>query len=144
MQLAMSLPDKRIMGQTFFVQPTFAEKNIIAAARQKQIQMMQQQIQNALPGLMPPVSTLNPLQRVSSLMSGGTRLVATQLHELTADMDLIKIFSAVGETPIVDIQYDDQGRSKGYAFIKFTKVENARKALMKVEAKKKKKSNNSY
>jgi len=173
MQTAMNMIDKKMMGQTFYIQPTFAEKNAIALARAKQIQMMQQQmpvppipqglvlppmgglhsgllppginIPPNQPGLHPlvpiPNSGINPLQRPimlpqqSVIPLPSSRLLVTQLHELTTESDLNSIFSYYGEINSIDIPLDEQGTSKGHAFIKFVKPESARNAALKLDGK---------
>ncbi|KOS45254.1 hypothetical protein ACN38_g3816 [Penicillium nordicum] len=60
------------------------------------------------------------------------RLYVGNVHFSITEEDLTNVFGPFGELEFVQLQKDETGRSKGYAFVQFASPEQAREALEKM------------
>lgn len=60
------------------------------------------------------------------------RLYVGNIHFSITESDLQNVFKPFGELEFVQLQKDENGRSKGYAFVQFRDPNNAREALEKM------------
>eukprot|EP00124_Ichthyophonus_hoferi_P001525 Ihof_evm10s81 gene=Ihof_evmTU10s81 len=99
MSKAIGLTNTKLMGVPIIVQYSQAEKNRLAQ------------------------------QQATAATLGPTKLYVGGLQFTLTEEDIKQIFSAFGEVENVNLQKDDQNRSKGFGFVNFRKSEHAKMAL---------------
>ncbi|KAF2148444.1 splicing factor, CC1-like protein [Myriangium duriaei CBS 260.36] len=102
-QKAIDLTGQQLMGIPIIVSQTEAEKN--RAARKNEGQ--------------PTLSNGIPFHR----------LYVGNIHFNVTEEDLEGVFSQYGEVEFVQLQKDDNGRSRGYGFVQFSSPDDAKSAL---------------
>ncbi|MCJ1310294.1 hypothetical protein MMC25_003956 [Agyrium rufum] len=104
-QLAIQLTGQKLLGIPIIAQLTEAEKN--------------RQARN-------PEATTNPNQIPFH------RLYVGNIHFSITESDLQNVFEPFGELEFVQLQKEEQGRSRGYGFVQFRDPAQAREALEKM------------
>ncbi|KAF7957773.1 hypothetical protein EAE96_003343 [Botrytis aclada] len=103
---AIQLTGQRLLGIPIIAQLTEAEKN--------------RQVRN------PEATTSNPNQIPFH------RLYVGNIHFSITESDLQNVFEPFGELEFVQLQKEEQGRSRGYGFVQFRDPNQAREALEKM------------
>ncbi|ESZ99390.1 RNA splicing factor [Sclerotinia borealis F-4128] len=103
---AIQLTGQRLLGIPIIAQLTEAEKN--------------RQVRN------PEATTTNPNQIPFH------RLYVGNIHFSITEGDLQNVFEPFGELEFVQLQKEEQGRSRGYGFVQFRDPNQAREALEKM------------
>ncbi|OLN92050.1 RNA-binding protein rsd1 [Colletotrichum chlorophyti] len=103
---ALQLTGQKLLGIPIIVQLTEAEKN--------------RQVRNAEPTSAHPNSI--PFHR----------LYVGNIHFNVTEQDLQAVFEPFGELEFVQLQKDDNGRSRGYGFVQYREASQAREALEKM------------
>ncbi|KAL8380782.1 hypothetical protein RB595_005189 [Gaeumannomyces hyphopodioides] len=106
---ALQLTGQKLAGIPVIVQPTEAEKN-------RQVRTTEN-------------SNANGAQQNSVLFH---RLYVGNIHFSITEPDLRTVFGPFGELRFVQLQKDDNGRSRGYGFVEYNDPANAREALEKM------------
>ncbi|KLU89496.1 RNA splicing factor Pad-1 [Magnaporthiopsis poae ATCC 64411] len=106
---ALQLTGRKLAGIPVIVQPTEAEKN-------RQVRTTEN-------------SNSNGTQQNSVLFH---RLYVGNIHFSITEPDLRTVFGPFGELRFVQLQKDDNGRSRGYGFVEYNDPANAREALEKM------------
>ncbi|KAH9936987.1 uncharacterized protein B0H18DRAFT_183214 [Fomitopsis serialis] len=108
---AIALSGTVVMGLPIQIQHTEAERNRLHAGDSNL---------NLPPGVSAP--------------HGGMQLYVGSLHFNLTESDIKQVFEPFGELEFVDLHRDPMtGRSKGYAFVQYKRVEDARMALEQME-----------
>ncbi|KAL7912839.1 hypothetical protein GGI35DRAFT_441268 [Trichoderma velutinum] len=105
-QLALQLTGQKLLGIPVIVQHTEAEKNR---------QARNPESSNGHPNSIP-----------------FHRLYVGNIHFNVTEQDLQAVFEPFGELEFVQLQKDDNGRSRGYGFVQFRDAGQAREALEKM------------
>ncbi|KAK3344118.1 hypothetical protein B0T25DRAFT_522122 [Lasiosphaeria hispida] len=103
---ALQLTGQKLLGIPVIVQPTEAEKN-----RQVRTTESSGHHPNSIP---------------------FHRLYVGNIHFSITEQDLQNVFEPFGELEFVQLQKDDNGRSRGYGFVQFRDAGQAREALEKM------------
>lgn len=104
--LAIQLTGQKLLGLPIIAQLTEAEKN-----RQARISTATNGNQNSIP---------------------FHRLYVGNIHFSITEQDLQNVFDPFGELEFVQLQKEEQGRSRGYGFVQFRDPDQAREALEKM------------
>lgn len=105
-QLAIQLTGQKLLGIPIIAQLTEAEKN-----RQARNSTATNGNQNSIP---------------------FHRLYVGNIHFSITEQDLQNVFEPFGELEFVQLQKEEQGRSRGYGFVQFRDPDQAREALEKM------------
>ncbi|KZP31396.1 splicing factor, CC1-like protein [Athelia psychrophila] len=109
---ALALRGTVVMGLPIMVQLTESERNKLHAGD----------------------GNLNLPPGVTAPQGGAMQLYVGSLHFNLTEADIKQVFEPFGELEFVDLHRDPMtGRSKGYAFVQYKKVEDARMALEQME-----------
>ncbi|ORZ18826.1 hypothetical protein BCR42DRAFT_436152 [Absidia repens] len=124
-QSALAMSGQKLLGIPVIVQLTEAEKNRLAL----QAQMDGNQ---AADGHQAP-TTAQPIQKPPVHDVMDQRLYVGSVNYTLTDHDLRQVFEPYGPIDFVDLHKDlATGRSKGFAFIQFRNVADAKEALSKM------------
>jgi RNA-binding protein 39 len=84
--------------------------------------------------VMVPCSEFKPPMAWRTCSDRGARLYVGSLHFNLTESDIKQVFEPFGELEFVDLHKDPvTGRSKGYAFVQYKRVEDARMALEQMD-----------
>ncbi|CAO3597901.1 unnamed protein product [Absidia cylindrospora] len=124
-QSALAMSGQKLLGIPVIVQLTEAEKNRLAL----QAQMDGNQVSD---GRQAPATT-QPAQKPPVHDVMDQRLYVGSVNYTLTDHDLRQVFEPYGPIDFVDLHKDlVTGRSKGFAFIQFRNVADAKEALAKM------------
>ncbi|XP_058004597.1 uncharacterized protein LOC110664425 isoform X2 [Hevea brasiliensis] len=104
--MAIALSGQPLLGQPVMVKPSEAEKNLV-----------QSTTMNAGGGLIAPYS------------GGARRLYVGNLHFNITEDQLRQVFEPFGTVELVQLPLDETGHCKGFGFVQFARLEDARNAL---------------
>lgn len=102
--MAIAMTGQLLLGQPVMVKPSEAEKNLV------------QSTASTGAGAMGPYT------------GGARRLYVGNLHYNITDVQLRQVFEPFGIVEFVQLPTEPEGQSKGYAFIQFARLEDARSA----------------
>ncbi|XP_054777097.1 uncharacterized protein LOC129285423 [Prosopis cineraria] len=105
--MAIALSGQPLLGQPVMVKPSEAEKNLVQSATS---------ISSGSTGLLGPYS------------GGVRRLYVGNLHFSITEADLRRVFEAFGQVELVQLPLDEAGHCKGFGFVQFACLEDARNA----------------
>ncbi|KFK40079.1 hypothetical protein AALP_AA3G327700 [Arabis alpina] len=105
--MAIALSGQLLLGQPVMVKPSEAEKNLVQST-------------TAATGA---GGTLGPYS------GGARRLYVGNLHVNMSEDDLRKVFESFGSVELVQVPRDETGHCKGFGFVQFARLEDARNAL---------------
>ncbi|XXG40378.1 hypothetical protein AAC387_Pa01g1112 [Persea americana] len=103
--MAIALSGQPLLGQPVMVKPSEAEKNLV-----------QSNTAGGAGGLTGPYS------------GGARRLYVGNLHFNITEDQLRQVFEPFGTVELVQLPTDDAGHCRGYGFVQFTRLEDARAA----------------
>ncbi|XP_050263124.1 uncharacterized protein LOC126707486 isoform X2 [Quercus robur] len=106
--MAIALSGLPLLGQPVMVKPSEAEKNLVQSTTA---------VAGVSGGLIGPYS------------GGARRLYVGNLHYNITEADLRQVFEAFGQVELVQLPVDETGHCKGYGFVQFARLEDARNAL---------------
>ncbi|XP_062081566.1 uncharacterized protein LOC133787939 isoform X1 [Humulus lupulus] len=106
--MAIALSGQPLLGQPVMVKPSEAEKNLVQSTAA---------IAAGAGGLIGPYS------------GGARRLYVGNLHTSIKEEDLRQVFGAFGPVELVQLPLDETGLCKGFGFVQFGRLEDARNAL---------------
>uniref|UniRef100_A0A2N9IGG2 RRM domain-containing protein n=1 Tax=Fagus sylvatica TaxID=28930 RepID=A0A2N9IGG2_FAGSY len=106
--MAIALSGLPLLGQPVMVKPSEAEKNLVQSTTA---------VVGVSGGLIGPYS------------GGARRLYVGNLHYNITEADLRQVFEAFGQVELVQLPVDETGHCKGYGFVQFARLEDARNAL---------------
>ncbi|CAH2051516.1 unnamed protein product, partial [Thlaspi arvense] len=105
--MAIALSGQPLLGQPVMVKPSEAEKNLVQST-------------TAAAGA---GGNLGPYS------GGARRLYVGNLHVNMSEDDLRKVFESFGSVELVQVPRDETGLCKGFGFVQFARLEDARNAL---------------
>ncbi|WJX21537.1 hypothetical protein P8452_10959 [Trifolium repens] len=105
--MAIALSGQPLLGQPVMVKPSEAEKNLVQSTA-------------AVAG--GPNGNLGPYS------GGARRLYVGNLHSSITEADLRRVFEAFGQVELVQLPLDDIGHCKGFGFVQFARLEDAKNA----------------
>ncbi|GAU18039.1 hypothetical protein TSUD_51500, partial [Trifolium subterraneum] len=105
--MAIALSGQPLLGQPVMVKPSEAEKNLV------------QSTASVAGG---PNGNLGPYS------GGARRLYVGNLHSSITEADLRRVFEAFGQVELVQLPLDDIGHCKGFGFVQFARLEDAKNA----------------
>ncbi|KAF7841304.1 RNA-binding protein 39 isoform X1 [Senna tora] len=105
--MAIALSGQPLLGQPVMVKPSEAEKNLVQSTTA---------ISSGSTGLTGPYS------------GGARRLYVGNLHFSITEADLRGVFEAFGQVELVQLPLDETGHCKGFGFVQFARLEDARNA----------------
>ncbi|XP_050260081.1 uncharacterized protein LOC126705212 [Quercus robur] len=108
--MAIALSGLPLLGQPVMVKPSEAEKNLVQSTTA---------VAGVSGGLIGPYS------------GGARRLYVGNLHYNITEADWCghEVFEAFGQVELVQLPVDETGHCKGYGFVQFARLEDARNAL---------------
>ncbi|XP_030486219.2 uncharacterized protein LOC115702901 isoform X2 [Cannabis sativa] len=106
--MAIALSGQPLLGQPVMVKPSEAEKNLVQSTAA---------VAAGPGGLIGPYS------------GGARRLYVGNLHTSIKEEDLRQVFGAFGPVELVQLPLDETGLCKGFGFVQFGRLEDARNAL---------------
>ncbi|KAJ4715957.1 RNA-binding protein 39-like [Melia azedarach] len=106
--MAIALSGQPLLGQPVMVKPSEAEKNLVQSSSS---------VAGASGGLTGPYS------------GGARRLYVGNLHFNMTEDQLRQVFEPFGTVELVQLPVDDTGHCKGFGFVQFGRLEDARNAL---------------
>ncbi|KAJ7967135.1 RNA-binding protein 39 [Quillaja saponaria] len=102
--MAIALSGQPLLGQPVMVKPSEAEKNLVQSTA---------------------VATGSGIGPYSG---GARRLYVGNLHFNMTEIDLRRVFEAFGQVELVQLPLDETGHCKGFGFVQFARLEDARNA----------------
>ncbi|CAN8270846.1 unnamed protein product [Cochlearia groenlandica] len=105
--MAIALSGQPLLGQPVMVKPSEAEKNLVQSTTAAA----------GAGGMLGPYS------------GGARRLYVGNLHVNMSEDDLRKVFEPFGSVELVQVPRDETGQCKGFGFIQFARLEDARNAV---------------
>uniref|UniRef100_A0A1J3CHP1 RNA-binding protein 39 n=1 Tax=Noccaea caerulescens TaxID=107243 RepID=A0A1J3CHP1_NOCCA len=105
--MAIALSGQPLLGQPVMVKPSEAEKNLVQSTTAAA----------GAGGMLGPYS------------GGARRLYVGNLHVNMSEDDLRKVFESFGSVELVQVPRDETGHCKGFGFVQFARLEDARNAL---------------
>ncbi|KAL1188532.1 Nucleolin 1 [Cardamine amara subsp. amara] len=105
--MAIALSGQPLLGQPVMVKPSEAEKNLVQSTAAAA----------GAGGMLGPYS------------GGARRLYVGNLHINMSEDDLRKVFEPFGSVELVQVPRDETGLCKGFGFVQFARLEDARNAL---------------
>ncbi|KAL4344389.1 hypothetical protein AHAS_Ahas11G0173500 [Arachis hypogaea] len=105
--MAIALSGQFLLGQPVMVKPSEAEKNLV------------QSTTSVATG---PAGVIGPYSGVAR------RLYVGNLHFNMTETDLQMVFEAFGQVELVQLPLDESGNCKGFDFVQFACLEDARNA----------------
>lgn len=105
--MAIALSGQPLLGQPVMVKPSEAEKNLVQSTAS---------VANGPSGNLGPYS------------GGARRLYVGNLHSSITEADLRRVFEAFGQVELVQMPLDDIGHCKGFGFVQFARLEDAKNA----------------
>ncbi|XP_024628096.1 RNA-binding protein 39 isoform X1 [Medicago truncatula] len=105
--MAIALSGQPLLGQPVMVKPSEAEKNLVQSTAS---------VVNGPSGNLGPYS------------GGARRLYVGNLHSSITEADLRRVFEAFGQVELVQMPLDDIGHCKGFGFVQFARLEDAKNA----------------
>eukprot|EP00268_Persea_americana_P039450 TRINITY_DN3903_c0_g1_i2.p1 TRINITY_DN3903_c0_g1~~TRINITY_DN3903_c0_g1_i2.p1 ORF type:complete len:355 (-),score=96.46 TRINITY_DN3903_c0_g1_i2:618-1682(-) len=105
--MAIALSGQPLLGQPVMVKPSEAEKNLVQSNTAA----------GGAGGLIGPYS------------GGARRLYIGNLHSNMTEDQLRQVFEPFGTVELVQLPPDDTGHCKGFGFVQFARLEDARAAL---------------
>ncbi|KDP33302.1 hypothetical protein JCGZ_13089 [Jatropha curcas] len=102
--MAIALSGQPLLGQPVMVKPSEAEKNLVQST-----------------------TTVNA--GAASYSGGARRLYVGNLHFNITEDQLRQVFEPFGTVELVQLPLDDTGHCKGFGFVQFARLEDARNAL---------------
>ncbi|XP_020211830.1 RNA-binding protein 39 isoform X2 [Cajanus cajan] len=105
--MAIALSGQPLLGQPVMVKPSEAEKNLVQSTSS---------VATGPTGLIGPYS------------GGARRLYVGNLHISIGEADLRGVFEAFGQVELVQLPLDESGQCKGFGFVQFARLEDARNA----------------
>ncbi|XP_056170121.1 uncharacterized protein LOC130134442 isoform X2 [Syzygium oleosum] len=106
--MAIALSGQPLLGIPVMVKPSEAEKNLV---------------QSTAAAAGGPGGSIGPYS------GGARRLYVGNLHTNLTTEQLKKIFEPFGEVELVQLPLDESGHCKGFGFVQFVRLEDARNAL---------------
>ncbi|PON45067.1 Splicing factor-like protein [Parasponia andersonii] len=106
--MAIALSGQPLLGQPVMVKPSEAEKNLVQSTAT---------VAAGPGGLIGPYS------------GGARRLYVGNLHANIKEEDLRQVFGAFGPVELVQLPVDETGHCKGFGFVQFSRLEDARNSL---------------
>ncbi|KAF8031561.1 hypothetical protein BT93_D0701 [Corymbia citriodora subsp. variegata] len=106
--MAIALSGQPLLGIPVMVKPSEAEKNLV---------------QSTAAAAGGPGGSIGPYS------GGARRLYVGNLHTNLSTEQLKKIFEPFGEVELVQLPLDESGHCKGFGFVQFARLEDARNAL---------------
>ncbi|KAI9180164.1 hypothetical protein LWI28_001901 [Acer negundo] len=106
--MAIALSGQPLLGQPVMVKPSEAEKNLVQSTTS---------VAGASGGMIGPYS------------GGARRLYVGNLHFNMTEDQLRQVFEPFGTVELVQLPFDDTGHCKGFGFVQFARLEDARNAL---------------
>ncbi|TKY50742.1 RNA-binding protein 39 [Spatholobus suberectus] len=103
--MAIALSGQPLLGQPVMVKPSEAEKNLVQSTTS---------VATGPTGLIGPYS------------GGARRLYVGNLHTNITEADLRGVFEAFGQVELVQLPLDESGHPKGFGFVQFARLEDAR------------------
>ncbi|KHF98937.1 RNA-binding 39 [Gossypium arboreum] len=103
--MAIALSGQPLLGQPVMVKPSEAEKNLV------------QSTTSASAGQTGPYA------------AGGRKLYVGNLHFNITEDQLRQVFEPFGSVELVQLPLDETGHSKGFGFVQFARLEDAKNAL---------------
>ncbi|KAG6763009.1 hypothetical protein POTOM_033537 [Populus tomentosa] len=104
--MAIALSGQPLLGQPVMVKPSEAEKNLVQSTTAV-----------ASGGLIGPYT------------GGARRLYIGNLHFNITEDQLRQVFEPFGAVELVQLPHDESGHCKGFGFVQFARLEDARNAL---------------
>ncbi|KAI4350258.1 hypothetical protein L6164_004731 [Bauhinia variegata] len=105
--MAIALSGQPLRGQPVMVKPSEAEKNLVQSTTA---------VITGSTGLTGPYS------------GGARRLYVGNLHFSISEVDLRRVFESFGQVELVQLPLDETGHCKGFGFVQFARLEDARNA----------------
>ncbi|XP_028798556.1 RNA-binding protein 39 isoform X2 [Neltuma alba] len=105
--MAIALSGQPLLGQPVMVKPSEAEKNLVQSTAS---------VSSGSTGLMGPYT------------GGARRLYVGNLYFSITEPDLRRVFEAFGQVEAVQLPLDESGHCKGFGFVQFARLEDARNA----------------
>ncbi|XP_052110435.1 uncharacterized protein LOC107467320 isoform X4 [Arachis duranensis] len=105
--MAIALSGQFLLGQPVMVKPSEAEKNLVQSTTS--------------------VAT-GPAGVIGPYSGGARRLYVGNLHFNMTETDLRTVFEAFGQVELVQLPLDESGNCKGFGFVQFARLEDARNA----------------
>ncbi|CAL0316221.1 unnamed protein product [Lupinus luteus] len=105
--MAIALSGQPLLGQPVMVKPSEAEKNLVQSTAS---------VAGGTTGGIGPYS------------GGARRLYVGNLHFSMTEADLRSVFEAFGQVELVQLPPDESGHCKGFGFVQFARLEDARNA----------------
>ncbi|CAK8573923.1 unnamed protein product [Lathyrus sativus] len=105
--MAIALSGQPILRQPVMVKPSEAEKNLVQSTAS---------VANGPSGNLGPYS------------GGARRLYVGNLHSSITEADLHRVFEAFGQVELVQLPLDEIGHCKGFGFVQFARLEDAKNA----------------
>ncbi|KAM1006868.1 hypothetical protein COP2_003659 [Malus domestica] len=105
--MAIALSGQPLLGQPVMVKPSEAEKNLVQSTS----------VVTGPGGMIGPYS------------GGARRLYVGNLHTNIKEDDLRQVFGAFGPVELVQLPHDETNNCKGFGFVQFARLEDARNAL---------------
>ncbi|KAM5562591.1 hypothetical protein ABKV19_017681 [Rosa sericea] len=105
--MAIALSGQPLRGQPVMVKPSEAEKNLVQSTS----------VVTGAGGMIGPYS------------GGARRLYVGNLHTNIKEDDLRQVFGAFGAVELVQLPLDETNNCKGFGFVQFQRLEDARNAL---------------
>ncbi|KAI9124012.1 hypothetical protein K1719_005312 [Acacia pycnantha] len=105
--MAIALSSQPLLGQPVMVKPSEAEKNLVQSTTS---------VSSESTGFMGPYS------------GGARRLYVGNLHFSITEADIRVVFEAFGQVELVQLPLDETGHCKGFGFVQFVRLEDARNA----------------
>ncbi|XP_045808539.1 RNA-binding protein 39 [Trifolium pratense] len=105
--MAIALSGQPLLGQPVMVKPSEAEKNLAQSTASV---------------------TGGPNGNLGPYSGGARRLYVGNLHSSITEADLRRVFEAFGQVELVQLPLDDIGHCKGFGFVQFARLEDAKNA----------------
>ncbi|XP_068319833.1 uncharacterized protein [Pyrus communis] len=106
--MAIALSGQPLLGQPVMVKPSEAEKNLVQSTTS---------VVTGPGGMIGPYS------------GGARRLYVGNLHSNIKEDDLRQVFGAFGPVELVQLPLDETNNCKGFGFVQFARLEDARNSL---------------
>ncbi|XP_016691369.1 RNA-binding protein 39 isoform X3 [Gossypium hirsutum] len=103
--MAIALSGQPLLGQPVMVKPSEAEKNLAQS------------------------TTSVAAGQIGSHAGGARRLYVGNLHFNITEDQLRQVFESFGTVELVQLPLDETGHSKGFGFVQFARLEDAKNAL---------------
>ncbi|KAL4310273.1 hypothetical protein GQ457_01G000470 [Hibiscus cannabinus] len=103
--MAIALSGQPLLGQPVMVKPSEAEKNLVQS------------------------TTSVAAGQTGPYAAGGRRLYVGNLHFNITEDQLRQVFESFGSVELVQLPLDENGHSKGFGFVQFARLEDAKNAL---------------